>query len=353
LSLAGLPGPSSKDLGPRFNLVSLLPTTALVLFVLVLVQTGAASGRPDLDRLAPSQVLGQGQALANLAYISAAVIVVSLVLYPFQLSLVRAYEGYWGRSAAGRVAGAIGQERQRRRRQVLELRQDMLADEDPHLRTVKTTLDTYFPDQDRLLPTRLGNVLRAAEDRAGDVYGLDAVELWPWLYPHVASPYARALDETRSQLDTFVRLSLALLLASLVAVAMLLTDGPWLLVPAATAFFAWLSYQAAVRTALKYGKSIYVAVDLYRFDMLRGLHFRLPDTLDEERKFNEQLMQFFDAHRPLFGSPAEHRYQHRDDETGQATAACTVMPGWMRPVKALWQAVAGAWRRRTGQGRSP
>jgi hypothetical protein len=36
----------AKELGIRFNLVSLLPTMALVIFVLSLVRSGAVSGAP-------------------------------------------------------------------------------------------------------------------------------------------------------------------------------------------------------------------------------------------------------------------------------------------------------------------
>src|SRR6266508_4789577 len=108
MSLGGLPGPSTQELGPRFDLESLLPTSALVLFVLLLVQSGAASGSPDLARLAPCQLLGQDGVLGNLAYLSVAVIVIALILHPFQTSLIRLLEGYWGDSKVARALGAIG-----------------------------------------------------------------------------------------------------------------------------------------------------------------------------------------------------------------------------------------------------
>lgn len=39
---------------------------------------------------------------------------------------------------------------------------------------------------------------------------------------------------------------------------------------------AWSTYQAAVEAAISYGCAVYVAFDLYRFDMLRVLHLPLP-----------------------------------------------------------------------------
>jgi hypothetical protein len=304
MSVPGLPGPSTQELGQRFNLVALLPSSALVLFVVLLVQSGAATGRPNLDRLAPSELVGEGKLLGNLVYLSIAIIAVGLILYPFQLSLTRLLEGYWGGSRMARAVGGIGRERHWRRRDALEQ-----AFQAGRRRGVKAALATY-PEENRLLPTRLGNVLRAAEDTAGQRYNLDTIIIWPRLLPHVASPFAQALAGTRSQLDANVRLSATLILATVISAVMLATDGPWLLVPVATALLSWVAYQAAVQTALKYGQAIRVAFDLHRFDMLHGLHYPLPATLAQELMFNKQLVNFFDNEQPMFGDDAKHRYQH-------------------------------------------
>jgi hypothetical protein len=360
VSLAGLPGPSTKELGPRFNLVSLLPSSALVLFVLLLLRSGAATGRPHLDRLTPGELLGQGRTLGDIGYLAVGIIVVSLILYPFQVSLTRAFEGYWGRSGLTRAAGAIGRELQLRRREMLELQLEALTAEDPpgdasgaddrdsrdgRVRTAKTQLSMY-PEEDRLLPTRLGNVLRAAEDQAGQRYELDTVIIWPWLFPHVTGPLAQGLTETRSQLDAFVRLSVTLLVATVVAAAMLLTDGPWLVIPVITVLLAWTSYQAAVRTAVKYGQGIQVAFDAHRFDMLRALHYPLPPTLAAEMAFNRELVRFLDDGEPISGSEREHRYEHPD---GQAEAVTTTR--WTTPG-AWYRAIVGSWRRQRLRGHS-
>jgi hypothetical protein len=44
-------------------------------------------------------------------------------------------------------------------------------------------LNKYYPSEGyRIMPTSLGNVIRAAEDEAGNTYGLDTVITWPILY---------------------------------------------------------------------------------------------------------------------------------------------------------------------------
>jgi hypothetical protein len=59
----------------------------------------------------------------------------------------------------------------------------------------------YLPKPKRLLPTRLGNALRAAEDRAGQRYGLLTVTILPRLYPYLSERVRRPCN----QLDVAVR----------------------------------------------------------------------------------------------------------------------------------------------------
>jgi hypothetical protein len=101
---------------------------------------------------------------------------------------------------------------------------------------------------------------------------------------------------------------------------MLLTDGWWLLVPAATAVLSLLSYRSAIQAAIAYGEAMHWAFDLHRFDMLRALHYRLPTSMEEELKFNKQLSVFFAVNQPIGGKPATHVYTHPDD-LGEASSS--------------------------------
>jgi hypothetical protein len=152
--------------------------------------------------------------------------------------------------------------------------------------------------------------MRAAEDQAGQRYGLDTVTIWPRLYPYVSDRLARALSETRTQLDAYVSLCFTLLVASLILFPALATDGPWLTLPVLTTMGSWVSYRAATRIAAKYGHLIAVAFDLHRFEMLHGLHYPIPNTLEEELEFNQQLSKFLRSGRPLHGSDHMHCYEH-------------------------------------------
>jgi hypothetical protein len=322
-----------KDLGLRFNLVSFVPTALLAFLVLVLLASGLPAQDPD-----PAKILSAiGELSATqIAAIVLFVLVVALILYPFQLTLVRLLEGYWEMTRFGSTLAAIGVELHRRE---LERLSDLAYEEPPSFpdlddladprmqaayrealerarrqRLAQRRLETAYPDEDRLLPTRLGNALRSFEDHAGQRYGLDTITMLPRLYPYLSDHVSSALDDLRDQLDIAARLCVTLLLATVVSAALLLTHGWWLLVPAATAILAWVAYRSAVQAAIAYGKEIAVAFDLHRFEMVRGLHFPLPSAA-EEVAFNRRITKFL-LNQLTRDDPAAHDYpdyQHPDE----------------------------------------
>jgi hypothetical protein len=262
-----------------------------------------------------------------LGLVTLAAVLASLILHPFQLRLTRLFEGYWGDGRLGRTLGNLCVELHRRHCDRLDLlgRDPVVAESviaDASQREVAAWREgvkdraleqrsSYPEDDDRLLPTRLGNILRAAEDSAGQRYGLDSVAFWPRLYPYIKGELADSLARVRDQLDLSVRLCATLIVATLVATGMLATDGRWLLVPATTAVLAWIAYRSALSTASAYGEDVHVAFDLHRFDMLEGMHYRLPANLDEECEFNDQLTRFLESRSRIGGSGTSHEYDHR------------------------------------------
>jgi hypothetical protein len=221
-------------------------------------------------------------------------------------------EGYWDDVAFGRLLAIIGIAVHRRRLTRLR-RLSFGPAETTHERwrqeRALRRLASY-PAAERLLPTRLGNTLRAAEDEAGQRYGLATVTMWPRLYPYLSDRLTQMVDDARNQLDLTVRLCVVLGIAALISTALLAAHGWWLTVPAVTAALSWVAYRAAVRAAASYGQTLRQAFDLHRFDMLRGLHYPLPADPVQELAFNRQLSQYFqegpDNEEPAFA------YDHRE-----------------------------------------
>lgn len=174
-----------------------------------------------------------------------------------------------------------------------------------------------YPDRQPLLPTTLGNVLRAAEERAGQRYGLDAVVVWPRLYPLLPQQVTRGLYEQRGQLDLNVRLS-AMLSLSVVAQAALFLSQPtqlmvhpwWLVLPAGTLLVARISYRAAVSAAEAFGVTIETVFDLHRFALFPALRLKLPATYAEEVAQNRYLTGFLRAAVRANTSRWTFDYQH-------------------------------------------
>jgi hypothetical protein len=164
---------------------------------------------------------------------------------------------------------------------------------------------TYPPAED-VLPTSLGNVLRAAEDRAGRRYGLVTRVVWPRLFALLPEGLRRTLDDQRDQLDLTARFCVVFLAIGAVYSVLLVSHGWWLLAALGAVLLAWVSYRAAVSAAMAYGQAIEAAFDLHRFDLLKALHLPLPPNREVERKANEELSQFL-----LQGRPVDFDYEHK------------------------------------------
>lgn len=329
-------GATGQQIGPRFNLIGAIPTTVLVVFVIAVLGTGAPSRSPDLavavDTLA-------GLSATQLVLIGGAGVALGLVTYPLQLGLVQALEGYWSPWVLELLA-IRGRERHRMRRTHYDEMRSAAGSkhwwgQDHHwllerrrARGRALRADIPYRD-DHILPTRLGNVLRRAEDLAGDRFGLDAVEVVPRLYPLMPSIMVSMLEDARNQVDLTARFVGVWLAATAFSLVVLAPHGLWLVVPLITYGLAWLSYLACVAAARSYGGLLIRAVDLYRFDLLEQLRFDPPKNEEDEQKLNKLVMsqvsgaRFFDQreHEPVNPLP---QYRHPDtNETADAQDAAS------------------------------
>ncbi|GAA4360551.1 hypothetical protein [Angustibacter luteus] len=311
MGLATLVGLDSDTLGPRFSLVSLLPTSAGTLVVAFVVAAGAPGEQPGWDEAVRT---ARTLDASDVALLGVAVLVVAVVLHPLQLQLVRLLEGYWGTGwLAARITAPLVA-RQRNARQALIERATLdPATTDPAATSVPA--DAAVADQvrrarypsDPLLPTALGNALRAAERSAGRRYGLDAVVLWPRLYPIVPPAQRAVVEDRRDQLDLTARMCATFAGVAVVTAALLWRYPLWWLLPLGVLALSVLAYRSAVAAALSYGEALHVTFDLYRFDLLAALHLPLPADNAAERQQNKALSTWLRQ-----GGPAPEAYRHLD-----------------------------------------
>lgn len=295
-----------KELGVRFFLVSLLPTLMFAMLVAGLYASGAPQHPPSWPLFVASVNAFDVSHWVGLMF---AVLLLALASQPLQLLLVRWMEGYWGDGPARSFWRDSLVERQAKRYDSLKIKTEAEGAPTPAQLAIMGEaahhIAQHFPDRDRLLPTSLGNALRAAEDLATRRYGLDTITLWPRLYLMVSPKLAAALDSARNQLDFSARMAVMLEVSALAAGAMLRSDPSWWWLPPGLALLGWLTYRSCVEAAVAYGAGIQTAVDLHRFDVLKALHIALPKDAATEREAFEKVSDFLRQ-----GIPHDQTYEH-------------------------------------------
>ncbi|NKE62629.1 hypothetical protein FXN61_40250 [Lentzea sp. PSKA42] len=300
--------PLNDAMSGRFALVNYLPTAAGAVCVLVLVWAGAPGRRLDFGAAwRTAGKLGIGEVFVLVL----AVTLLSLLLQPLQLALVRLLEGSWPRWTG---AGLFRWWQRRRRHRLVRTAEPSSEDlaEVQRAGQAATRLRQCFPHHEHLVrPTALGNVLTAMEDQAGRPYGLDAVVVWPRLYPLLGEQVRAVVADRRDSMDLAARLSVTLGLTAVVSAVLLYRAGWWLLLPVGLLLAARLAYRGCVQAALAYGEAVEAAFDLHRFDLYQALHLPLPDDIDAEKKDNLRLSAFWRQGRPV---RFEYRHEFPSDE---------------------------------------
>ncbi|MFD7838853.1 hypothetical protein [Streptomyces sp. NPDC059761] len=306
----------------RFALVGYLPTYAALSYLGLLLAARAPGGAIEVSR-ALTRLHGlSGVALVGLAL---GALLVAVLLHPLQGPLVRLLEGYWPRLARPAAWCAVKIQTWARdrlaRSAVVPTSHLTDAERQRILEAAWHLARTFPPPQVPLLPTALGNTLRAGEATAGAAYGADAVVWWPRLYPLLGDGLRAVVDDRRDQLDLACRLSVTAGATGLLSVPLVLGgNGWWQASPAVFLLVAWVAYRAAVAAARGYAETLSAAFDLHRFDLLAALHLPLPPDSDAEGVLNGLVTRFWAQGVPLTALPYEHE-REREHEPAPPPAA--------------------------------
>ena len=297
----------------RVLTVHFAPCALFVAGVLALVRAGSFSGRSDWGAVWPQRPASVFGAITT---ITVCATFLSLLLQPFQVRAVRVLEGYWDRwSPTARLAGVLVQV-QRKRWLALRKRAHRKVGRDRELRVRADALRRLaaVPPADVLLPTALGNALRAGELSAGERYGLTTLTSWPRIYLQVSDRMAEVLRSTRDALDTAVNFCWAFLVLTGTGVTALYDEpSAWWLCGVGSVLAA-VAYKGAVTAAQAYSGLMHVVYDLHRFDLLDALHYPLPtDPASEEALFSEVSDRF--AGLRSRGRPYDHGPSDGGDES--------------------------------------
>jgi len=221
------------------------------------------------------------------------------------IPIIRLYEGYpWRGSLLGKTLQHFEIERREKatslRQQGAGLRTNPNATPDQsaeaaglHSR-LGQFLNSELPDSDGLvLPTRLGNVIRAFERYPTQAYGIDAIVLWPRLVGKLDAAFASTIDEAKTSFDFMLNMSFLCGLTTLFILAIgVVFPLPlrWAFVSALVLklllflFLTVVFYYFSVNRAHDWGSQVKSAFDLYRFDLLKALGYQQrPLSYQEER----------------------------------------------------------------------
>lgn len=204
-------------------------------------------------------------------------------------AFIRSAEGYWPRW----LSWLSGWCRNRHRARQAALAKDTAAFSRWHAE--------YPLRAANVMPTRLGNILRAAEDHALDRYGINAIVVWPRLYVLLPDQFTAAMAAAKTPLDLMVvigALATAFTIAGTAIAAIML---PWYAALACAAgglLAACLAYAGAIRAARPYAQLIRAGFDVHRGLLLDAIGLRRPRTFGEEHSQWQQL-----SHLLLQGAP--------------------------------------------------
>ncbi len=226
------------------------------------------------------------------------VTLVSLIVLGLVPPVLRLLQGYWPawlEFVRWRLVRRVTKAADRDGEEMQELGREHRTDArlDRRLRQLPSTAEWY-------MPTRLGNVMRAAQSRPIDKYGLDPVTIWPHLFLVMPETTQKEIIAAANALERAV----TVVLCSLLFVVL----GPWVwwAAPLGVAVAVLLQRTIVHTAAGTHAELVEAAIDLHRLDLYRKLSWPLPTNPAEERELGEQLLSYLkygsDSTEPTFTS---------------------------------------------------
>lgn len=314
-----------QRIGRYFSLVSLTPGLILVIGIHLLFSATSGIDGVDLNRAIRSIA---NQDLSGWIATVMAATVFGLLSHPLQYAMTQVFEGYWGAGGVGGSLASSAVQRHRHRAAHFESIADesedlwvrvahhsrprsfrmkyrgpkhagirrQLALERLHEPSLDFVIPTYLAEQSsrkaldrypenhgRIMPTRLGNILRSHEDSIGQAYGLDLVTIMPYISQTARSQDVSRVDDEGEQMDLAIRLSMVFALLTVISLTLLAGRGLWIGITLVPYLASYVSYRGACVAAENYMTAIGVLVHLNRASLYEALCLGKPKSFGEEQ----------------------------------------------------------------------
>lgn len=221
-----------------------------------------------------------------------AVFLSSLAAKNLQLPAIRLLEGYWPWPLRLLEPYLISRQRKGFARKYSDLRElkgkdlgSLTDKERERLSRLEAWAHSNPASEKDLLPTRLGNLLRAREMASSDKYGLDSLVCWPRLWCLLPECLKNDLTSSRAALNGRAELwlwGLLFLVWTAFHPLAILISLAWML----------LAYSLAVQAAEVYGALVETAFDLHRFSLYDALGWPRPESSEMEKAVGLELTEF-------------------------------------------------------------
>jgi len=162
--------------------------------------------------------------------------------------------------------------------------------------------------QTSVMPTRLGNILRAAEDHSLDRYEINAIVVWPRLYVLLPDRFVAAIAAAKTPLDLMSVIGTLACVFALFGTTVSAILLPWyapLACFCGSIVVLWLAYAGAIQAARPYAQLIRAAFDVYRGLLLDAVGLSRPRSYGEERRQWKQICHLWYQGAPEGAEGAE------------------------------------------------
>jgi hypothetical protein len=271
-------------------------------------------------------------------------LVIGLILSGLNYPIMRAFEGYpvmLLRNVPGLrrvVDGAIALQRRKYKR-LLSVRDDKSRPISDRSQAA-WRLDQRYPREGELLPTRMGNAIRAFERHPNVRWGLDGVTCWPRIETLLSAEERELHVDAKIDVNVFVNTAVGAVIVGLcllVDKAVYTPNPPWDWPLYAIPFvLAYLLYGVALDPVVNWGSVVRASIDMHRLEMYEKLGVRAPTSFSDERQLATHLNRAL-----LFGHPLMSDDFWRKAEDEAEAQSSTSREGLLSSVRRFLGAVRG------------
>jgi hypothetical protein len=184
------------------------------------------------------------------------------------------------------------------------------------------TFDQYFPSHGRLLPTRLGNAIRAFQSHGDSRYGLDGALVWPRIEMLLGDEERRVIEDARTDVVFFLNCAVSTIpVAAWLAIDTAQRRSSRALIVLAILIVAvalWFGLRLmAVTATYRWGTPVRAAFDVHRLELYDRLGVRRPVDADDERALAAAVNE---ALKGVAGVPGPMRAPAVDGSAGARPA---------------------------------